>query len=341
MKRQRIFASVLALGLLLALVAGITLAQEPKPEGEMQPQGALSVTGSVASTISYQGMLTAKGSPVDGSRNMIFRLYSDDGCTTQVGSDIDAGSVQVNDGFFDVDLDVDQDDFNGQALWLEAEVDGTTIGCEEIQPVPYALSLRPGAKVVGAPGLTGNLLEASTSDGSSLKASMVQGMLLGGASLYASNNSIGYGVYGEYIGTFDGSGVYGSTSDAGGYGIYGKNSAGGYGGYFEGDVGQRRTDDGLVKAAAKIDCSSPSSSVAYSFNNIGDPITVSGHPTSDGICYIYFNFDLSDRYWSATAATTSVRGVSCTKGGSDDELICHHWDQDGNGVDGNIMIVVY
>ena len=143
MKRQRNFAGVLALGLLLTLVVGVTLAQGPEPpEGEMQPQGALSVTGLVASTISYQGMLTEDGGPVDGSRNMIFRLYSDDSCSTQVGSDIDVGNVQVNDGFFDVDLDVDQDDFNGQGLWLEAEVDGTDIGCEEIQPVPYALSLR-------------------------------------------------------------------------------------------------------------------------------------------------------------------------------------------------------
>lgn len=331
MKRQRNFAGVLALGLLLTLVVGVTLAQGPEPpEGEMQPQGALSVTGLVASTISYQGMLTEDGGPVDGSRNMIFRLYSDDSCSTQVGSDIDVGNVQVNDGFFDVDLDVDQDDFNGQGLWLEAEVDGTDIGCEEIQPVPYALSLRPGAVISDST----SYVELNR---------YVSGFPFSykyGVYATSSGGTYGNAIYGRSEGTF-GAGVVGSTDSATGWGVAGYNTAGGYAGYFSGDVGQRRTDDGLVKAAAKIDCSKASSSVEYSFNNIGDPITVSGSPTLDGICYIDFNFDLSDRYWSVTAATTSARGVSCNQGSSDDELVCHRWDQYGNGISGNIMVVVY
>ncbi len=345
MKRKGMIVSALVLGLLLALAAGITLAQEPEPpEGRMQPQGNLSMTSAVASTISYQGVLKENGSPVTGSRNMIFRLYLDDACTTQVGSNIDAGSVQMNDGLFDVDLPVNSDDFNGQGLWLEAEVGGTKIGCEEIQPAPYALSLRPGAKVVGAPGLTGNLLEASTSDGSSLKVSMVQGLVLGGASLYASNDSIGYGVYGEYVGDFDGSaGVYGSTSDAGGYGIYGKNSAGGYAGYFEGDVGQRRTDDGLVKAAVyAAQCANSGSSIQRSFNNVNSTAITISDGASIGQCTIDFGFDINDRFWTATSAEGDYdRGVSCELGSSSDELDCYHWNTTGSGYNGPIMVVVY
>ncbi len=343
MKRKGMIASALVLGLLLVLAAGITLAQEPEPpEGVGQPQGNLSMASVVTSTISYQGVLKENGSPVTGSRSMIFRLYSDDACATQVGSNIDAGSVQMNDGLFDVDLPVNPDDFNGQGLWLEAEVGGAKIGCEEIQPVPYALSLRPGAKVIGASGLTGNLFEASTSDGSSLKVSMVQGLVFGGASLYASNDSIGYGVYGEYVGTSDGSGVYGSTSDAGGYGIYGKNSAGGYAGYFEGDVGQRRTDDGLVKAAVyAAQCANSGSSIQRSFNNVNSTAITIIDGASSGKCTIDFGFDINDRFWSATSYGLVAQGVSCQQGTSSDQLDCYRWSTAPTGVDGGIMIVVY
>ena len=61
--------------------------------------------------------------------------------------------VRVTDGLFSIELDVTQDDFDGQALWLEVEVGGTAIGCREILPVPNALSLRPGARIIGGAGL--------------------------------------------------------------------------------------------------------------------------------------------------------------------------------------------
>jgi hypothetical protein len=56
--------------------------------GEVQPQGEVSIAATVGSKFSYQGVLRENGSPVTGSRDMTFRLYSDDTCSTQVGSDI-------------------------------------------------------------------------------------------------------------------------------------------------------------------------------------------------------------------------------------------------------------
>lgn len=148
MMARRTFLSVVAVGLLFALTMGLTMAQEASPSaGETEPQGDLSLTSIVGSTISYQGKLTEDGAAVDGSRSMVFRLYGDDGCSTQVGGDISIGTIPVSDGFFNVDIPVDHDDFNGQALWLEAEIGGTRMGCEEIQPVPYALGLRPMATI--------------------------------------------------------------------------------------------------------------------------------------------------------------------------------------------------
>ncbi len=220
MKKQRILVSVLALALLLTLAGGITQAQGPGPQKEeMQPQTELSIESAVHSKFSYQGRLTDGGNPVNGSRNMIFRLYSDSSCTTQVGSDIVKGNVQVSDGFFDVELEVDHSDFNGQALWLEVEVGGTPIGCQEILPVPYALSLRPGAKISASNWL--------------FPLPLLQGAV--GSSTYWKLGDVGYsrplvvdsvyGVRGNAPGnsTVDAYGVEGNaeTTTSHAYGVYG------------------------------------------------------------------------------------------------------------------------
>jgi len=151
MGKGKLLSHILFIGLLLALSGsmGIGLAQGPRPAGETQSPGDVSITATVGSKFSYQGVLKENGQPASGTRDMTFRLYSDDTCTTQVGSDIVKSGVQVTDGLFSVELSVSQSYFNGQGLWLEMEVGGTKIGCQEILPVPYALGLRPGAYISG------------------------------------------------------------------------------------------------------------------------------------------------------------------------------------------------
>jgi len=250
MNVKRILTTAAVMGLLLVIAAGLSAAQEPEP-GEASTQGALSLTSTVDSTISYQGMLTDDNDPVDGSRTMVFRLYSDSGCTTQVGSDINAGSVNVDDGYFDVDLPVDQDDFNGQALWLEVEVNGTDIGCEPIRPVPYALGLRPGAVISDSVRATyvgmnerrgsfphvardyglaaeawgamdvGVLGEAHGTNGAGVKGLTDHEFAHG---VYGSGPQ--FGVYGEATRTSNYAyGVYGKTQTSSGHGVSGHNLA--------------------------------------------------------------------------------------------------------------------
>jgi len=223
MKRQRIFVSVLALGLLLALAVGLSQAQGPEPpEGEMQPQGEVSIAATVSSKFSYQGVLRENGSPVTGSRDMTFRLYSEDTCTTQVGSDIVINGVQVSDGLFNVELDVTHSDFNGQGLWLEVEVGGTKIGCQEILAVPYALSLRPGATISDT--VDGILHVRSTGTGDSDAFFAYAGGTGEAVSGYATD---GYGVYGQSDSNYgvrayssSGVGLYASSgSDTGVWGV--------------------------------------------------------------------------------------------------------------------------
>lgn len=153
MERKQILISAVVVGLLLALAVGMSIsqAQEPEPSGESETAiqgevGTLAAADVVSNAISYQGVLKENGNPVNGTRAITFTLYSDASCST-VEDTIVKSSVPITDGLFSVKLGVDQRDFNGQALWLAPEVNGTVIGCQEIMAAPYALSLRPGASI--------------------------------------------------------------------------------------------------------------------------------------------------------------------------------------------------
>jgi hypothetical protein len=138
-----------------------------------------------------------------------------------VGSDIVKSDVQVTNGLFSVYLDVTHSNFNGQGLWLKVFVDGTGLGCEEILPVPYALSLRPGADI--------------------------RGSVSGASILYVVNESSA-----DYS-----KGVYGHATATSGttYGIFAlSDSPDGYAGYFansaSGGVALKAGGTGIIQSTA-------------------------------------------------------------------------------------------
>ena len=154
MVRKR-FAFVAALVALLALLwATGGVVAGPPAEG---PGGEVTIAGTVASKISYQGRLTdAAGNPLSGNYDMEFQFWNAATGGSQVGSTIAKSGVPVTNGLFNVELDVEQDDFNGQELWLQVRVrpsggswDPWMTPRQQILPVPYALSLRPGAHILG------------------------------------------------------------------------------------------------------------------------------------------------------------------------------------------------
>ncbi|MGD2040954.1 MAG: hypothetical protein PVH11_09015, partial [Anaerolineae bacterium] len=163
--RKRMFVGVAAVALLLATTMGLGQAQEPQggmPREEPSIRSTAdgySIEASVARKFTYQGLLREDGTPVTGSQDMVFQLYSDDACTTTVGSDISMPGVEVVDGVFSVELPVGYFDVRGQGLWLGIRVEGVSVGCQEILPVPYALSLRPGAMISS----TGTVLTLNSS----------------------------------------------------------------------------------------------------------------------------------------------------------------------------------
>ncbi len=130
-----VLMTIATVAVVVIAVAGFLLSS-----GVLQAQFAGSIS-SVSSNISYQGQLTdSAGQPLTGNYNLKFRLYNAEAGGDQVGSEIDKGTVAVSQGLFSVVLPVEASEFDGQALWLEMEVNDETLSPrQEILPVPYAL----------------------------------------------------------------------------------------------------------------------------------------------------------------------------------------------------------
>ncbi len=197
---------------LLALVwaVSIALAQEPRPEAGVQPQGGASTAATVNSRINYQGLLMEGGVPVTGNRSMWFDIYGNETCSGMALESIYKPNVPVADGLFSVYLDVGPQVFSGGGRWLQIVIDETTsIGCEEIRPVPYALSLRPGAAIIGSVASPSAVLQVTQSDTNAF-------------GIYGYSPRVG--VYGEAVET----GVWGHSYGHIGYraGVYGDSVVG-------------------------------------------------------------------------------------------------------------------
>lgn len=220
---RRVWLSIGATAGLLALVwvVGAALAEGLGPEGEATVEGHVSLASAVAGKINYQGRLTDPGgTPLDGTFPMRFRVYDDPGAGTMLW-DSGAMSVNVDNGLFNVELAVDPADFDGQALWLQMYVDFETLSPrQELVPVPYALSLRPGAWIKGYPPSTCSAVLNVEMDGVNSCGKAVWGSAATGSAIWGESAG-GWGVRGF---TEDGYAVYGTDG--------GTTPGRGYGGYF-------------------------------------------------------------------------------------------------------------
>ena len=139
--------------LILALAGGVVAvslgrAQAPEPPRSMQSPDAPEASSKY---IPVQGRLTdAGGNPIDGERELTFRLY--DVYTGGTALCSDSRLVTVNQGLFQIYMLADDCPIDGRQLYLGIEVsdDGEMTPRQYIDNVPYAWSLRPGAKVEAA-----------------------------------------------------------------------------------------------------------------------------------------------------------------------------------------------
>jgi hypothetical protein len=266
MRRKAITAAWAFVFFLVMIWVGEGVPTETLQE-EVASDGGASVTGKVASKISYQGRLTDKdGNPLNGSVSyMDFQLWDAPAGGSKVGQGIVIDNVPVKDGVFSVKLDVPQDAFNGQGLWLQILVNGEVLEPrQEVLPVPYALGLKDGGRVYsnsGTPAL--NISNSGGGYGLSVQswgnigvlgvgssaflippAGMIGVMGIGdGKGVYGSGDNVGVegwspqgsGVLGQ---SASGDGVVGETSTAGKSGVYGHSQVGiGVSGRSDGNAG--------------------------------------------------------------------------------------------------------
>jgi hypothetical protein len=105
-------------------------------------------SANVGYAFTYQGRLEDESGPVDGVCTIRFSLYDSPTGADQVGNTLQAPGVSLRDGYFSVDLDFGDDAFQGEARYMEIQVDcgdgyATLSPRVTLHPAPYALAL-PG-----------------------------------------------------------------------------------------------------------------------------------------------------------------------------------------------------
>ena len=331
----------------LALFTGLTHAQGLGPNGESQPQGPADVTAAVGDAIPIQGRLTdASGNPLNGNYNMTFRLYDvATGGTARCSYNNPA--VAVANGLFAVNMTgCDNADIDGTQLYLGVTV-GTDAEMDPRQPiyaVPYARSLRPGARIGGSGAGPGILSMYDENDIMQFQFhAQVSSLYLGGsgeaAEIYvknqADNNTISLNGGSALLNV-------GTAGEAGNLTV--RNDSNSTSFSVDGStnkVSQIISGTGLVKAGFYGHCGTGAGAGTRAFNNVNlNAIDVTG--TDVGRCTIDFGFDVFDRYFVATSVYSAPRFVSCyTYIDQPSQLFCGNWDAAGAGQNGSIMLLVY
>lgn len=115
----------------------------------------------IGSAFTYQGRLTNAGSPVEGSVNLVFRLFDSPSGGSPLAQLSVIGHPIGEEGRFTIELDFGAH-FTGDPRWIEIAVDGATLAPRQhVTPAPYAMvagtavHVPSGALVGSFTGITG------------------------------------------------------------------------------------------------------------------------------------------------------------------------------------------
>ena len=184
-------------------------------------------------SFTYQGQLRRSGVAYNGTCNMDFSLWDAAIGGSQQAGTVSLIGVNVVNGLFTVALDFGDNRFSGDARWLATSVqcsgDG---GFTQLDPrqlitaTPYALSLRPGAQIIGSGGLFVNNTQSA---GIGVFGAGVNG---GRGVFGIGAGAVSAGVYGQNT---DGTAIFGQSNGVGSA-IHGENTSTGLAGRFSGPI---------------------------------------------------------------------------------------------------------
>ena len=210
-KTKKVFLGIGVLAAIAVITFAFAIAASGSDGGviDQNAEGVTVAASEVTSCINYQGRLTdSAGELLSGTYTMTFGLY--DVSTGGTALATDSHDVDVTDGLFNTGIDFGTSDFDGRELWLGVKVgtDPEMTPRQELRPVPYALSLVPGARIDGS--ISGSVLKINnTGTGAGV-----------------------HGVYGETSGNWGwASGVYGKATEDYAIGVTGRNTGSGAGVY--------------------------------------------------------------------------------------------------------------
>jgi hypothetical protein len=233
MKSQKILVIALVVVLLMGLASGLSQAQgpggappPPNPGAKQnedaaktaaKPSAILELSGDLGSGFSYQGTLTEGGVPVNGVRQMEFKLFDAASVGTQVGGTL-TQDVTVSKGQFSTVLTWGSGEIDGRALWLAVQARDSggiwrDLGRRQILAAPYAMSLMPGATIEAQTG-SDAIVVSGPWDGIHAVSSASDGNH--GAVYARATSSTGTAIAGNFATvSVDGFGVLGANSTTG------------------------------------------------------------------------------------------------------------------------------
>ncbi len=296
--------------------------------------------------LGYQAVLTGPGGiPVaNGNYTVIVKFWSDptntDAATFMVYSDTQ--TVTVTNGILNIAIpdlvdpeanSLDPANFS-RPLWVELTINGEVLSPrQKLLGTPYAFTLVGGAVISVNTNQAGPIADAAPQRGALTVGNSFTSAAAGSPGATGLVVSIADKTSSEVIRACAGglSAASGCTDTYVVFRVHGN-----------GDVSQSATGNGLVKAGVYANCSM-GASVSRSFNNVtGGAVTIASGAAS-GKCTLDFGFDISSRYWVASAVIQDeARIVTCIlNAASNNKLDCFRFDAAGMGVSGNIMVTLY
>jgi hypothetical protein len=223
--RPRVLSIALALAVLSISFVGLVRAQGPEggqgPEAPASPAAPAAPQADLTNAITYQGQLKQGNLLVNAVCDFRFAPWTDPTGGYADAAPVERDGIQVTGGLFTVS-DLTMGGIAGQRRWLQIEVRCPTVTGswvtlaprQELTAAPYALSLRPGAEIIGDRGGWPNAVLKIYNDNTTPNNQ--------GDALWAvTQHTYGWGVFGE---------------SPAGRGVYG-NSSLGYGGVFQSSAG--------------------------------------------------------------------------------------------------------